>query len=118
MTKKDLERLECGLYQLMPSHKEMYHYSDYETRTKVILIGEMLKLVDEMTPVLPKDIAKWLDNNIDNYKSVYSFIISTVEVYGDTIPDYVWNFSTKYPDTMAKAYLIGYRTEDSDDKSY
>ena len=63
-------------------------------------------------PVIPKFVADWLDDNIERYKTVYSFIISLVEVFGDTVPEKVWTYASENPDTMARAYLDGYEVEE------
>ena len=62
-------------------------------------------------PVVPKHVADWLDDNIERYRSVYSFTVSVVETFGDTVPEKVRTYARENPDTMARAYLDGYTVE-------
>ena len=62
-------------------------------------------------PVVPKHVADWLDDNIERYRTVRSFINSLVEFFGDTVPEKVRAYARENPDTMAKAYLDGYTVE-------
>lgn len=62
-------------------------------------------------PVIPKHVADWLDDNIEKHRTIYSFIISLVEVvdvFADPVPEKVWTYASENLDTMARAYLDGY----------
>ena len=66
------------------------------------------EVLSQELPAIPRYVANWLDDNIERYRSVYSFIVSVVENFGDTIPDEVRAYAGENSDTMARAYLDDY----------
>lgn len=82
--------------------------SDY-----VIKMSTVMSLIDEMDDLqeVPDYVADWLDDNMDRYENIYSFIISLVETWGSVVPDDVSQYASEYPDNMGRAYLFGYQVE-------
>ena len=76
-------------------------------------VGDLQNLIvpKQELPVIPKHVADWLDDNIEKHRTIYSFIISLVEVvdvFADPVPEKVWTYASENLDTMARAYLDGY----------
>lgn len=100
------------------AQKEVDRYLSYEgvdaARNALVFAKGVINQLDEPEvpkkelPVVPKHVADWLDDNIERYGTVRSFVNSLVEFFGDTVPEKVRAYARENQDTMARAYLDGY----------
>ena len=105
-----LDEPEVLSQEFIDKHAKYYEYIGHA----VVPVDELQNLImpKQDLPVVPKHVADWLDDNIERYRTVRSFVNSLVEFFGDTVPEKVRTYARENPDTMARAYLDGYTVEE------
>lgn len=109
-----LDELEVLSQEWIDEHAKAVTYDGIPDQTEVVYVDDLKELLvpKQELPVVPKHVADWLDDNIERYRTVRSFINSLVELFGDTVPEKVRAYARENIDTMARAYLDGYTVEE------